>query len=250
MDTLEITRLTCLESPYFEGFRVSPDGSKVAISIERRVVIVPFDRAALSEAKITFDLQNLENACLDYSEVSAKNAQWSADGTKLAILYQNIWGKRLADIIRVINVSRCKAADPLILDEFPAKRFTPDGYETYPVLPAYDWNGGQQFLFNTFKRNLGYGQLYLYDMFTNQVKMINPIENKCCYRDARFSPDGSHILVVFQDAGKGADGETELYYLPVDQLGSGTKFQALKLPPLFFPNAREEIAPALRPAGP
>ena len=114
------------------------------------------------------------NACLDYSDVSAKSAQWSADGKKLAVLYQNIRGQRLADTVRVINVSRCKAADPLILDEFPAKRFTPDGYETYPVLPSYDWDGNQRFLFNTFKRNLGYGDLYLYDMDANSVKLTQP----------------------------------------------------------------------------
>ena len=250
VDTLEKTQITCLESPYFEGFSVSPDGKQAAISIERRVVVVPFNREALAAAKNTFDLQKMDNACLDYSEVSVKSAQWSADGKKLAVLYQIVRGQRLADTVRVIDISHCKAAYPLILDEFPAKRFTPEGYDTYPILPSYHWDGNNLFLFNTFKRNLGYGDLYLYDMDTNQVKLLNPVDKNCCYRDARFSPDGKYILMVFQDVRQGANSETELFYIPLDQIGSGASFKPIKLPTLFFPDPREEISPALRPTVP
>ncbi len=248
IDSLEVAQVTCLSSPNFEGFRVSPDGRQAAISIERRVVIVPFDRQALANAKNTFDLQNL-NACLDYAEVSVKSAQWSADSQKLTLLYQSVKGERLGDTLRVIDVHRCKAADPLILDEFPNKRFTPDGYETYPILPAYSWDGDQRFLFNTFIRNFGYGQLYLYDMASGETRLLNPVDNVCCYRDARFSPDGTYILLVFQDVRQGADSEIQIYYIPVEQVGSGTDFKPIRLPPLFFPNPREKILPALRPAG-
>ena len=249
VDTQEKTQITCLESPYFDGFSVSPDGKQAAISIERRVVVVPFNREALAAAKNTFDLQGMENACLDYSEVSVKNAQWSADSKKLAVLYQIVRGQRLADVVRVIDISHCKAAYPLILDEFPAKGTTLEGYDTYPILPSYHWDGNNLFLFNTFKRNLGYGDLYLYDMETNLVKLLNPVDKNCCYRDARFSPDGKYILTVFQDVRQGANSETELFYIPLDQIGSGNTFKPIKLPPLFFPDPREEISPALRPAG-
>ena len=249
IETNENTQVTCLDGEFFEGFRVSPDGKQVAVTIERRVIIVPFDRDALEKAKNPFDLQGMENACLDYAEVSAKHALWSADGKRIAVLYQNVRGERLADTVRVINVSRCQAADPLILDEFPAKRFTPDGYEKYPVLPSYDWDGDKLFIFNTFKRNLGYGDLYLYDMSTHSFKKLNPVDKVCCYRDARFSPDGKYILLVFQDERLGAESETKLYYIPIDQVESGGDFIPINLPPLFFPDLREEIMPVLRPAG-
>jgi Tol biopolymer transport system component len=249
IDTLEKSRIACFDGPYFEGFRVSPDGKQVAISIERRVVVVPFDREALSTANSAFDLQNM-NACLDYADVSAKGAQWSADGKKLAVLYQSVKGQRLADTIRVIDIHRCRDADPLILDEFPARRFTPQGYETYPVLPSYNWDGDQRFLFNTFKRNQGYGELYLYDMFTNEWRLLNPVDNVCCYRDARFSPDGKYVLFVFQDVRLGAEGDTQLYYIPLDEIGTGAKFKPIRLPPLFFPNPRVEILPDLHPSIP
>lgn len=247
IETFEITNLTCLEGANFTGFRVSPDGKRAAVTIERRVIVIPFDREALAKARNPFDLQTLPDTCLDYSAVSAKSAAWASDGNKLVILHQDIRGQKFADLLRVIDIRRCKTADPLTLDEFPNKNFTPEGYQTYPVIPAYDWNGRELFLLNTFARNAGYGNLYLYNMNTGESRLINPVENTCCYRDARFSPDGSHILVVFQDVREGAESETMLYYLPVDQIGSGTKFQPIKLPPLFFPNPREVIMPALRP---
>jgi len=247
-ETGEITDLTCLQGENFTGFKVSPDGNQVAVTIERRVVVVPFDREKLSTAKNAFDLQNLENSCLDYKEVAAKGAQWSADGKKLAVLYQDIRGQTFADTVRVIDISRCKTADPLILDEFPNKRFTPRGYETYPVIPAYDWHGQDLFVFNTFQRNAGYGDLYQYNIETGEARLLNPIDNSCCYRDARLSPDGTHLLMVFQDVRQGAESETLLYYLPLAQIGSGDTFLPIKLPPLLFPDARESLMPALRPA--
>lgn len=250
VNTFAIINLVCLEGSNFTGFRVSPDGKWAAVTIERRVIVIPFDREALARAKNPFDLQTLPNTCQDYSSVSAKFAIWSADSRKLAIMHQDIRGQRFADLVRIIDVSRCKDAKPLILEEFPNKNFMPESYETSPVIPAYDWNGRELFLVNTFVRNAGYGDLYLYNMTTGESDLINPVENSCCYRDARFSPDGSHILVVFQDVRDGAESETTLYYLPIDQIGSGTRFQPIKLPPLFFPNVREAILPALRPARP
>lgn len=250
VNTFAVTSLFCLEGSNFTGFRLSPDGKRAAVTIERRVIVIPFDRDLLAKVKNPFDLQNLPGTCLDYSAVSAKFAVWSADSKKLAILHQDIRGQRFADLVRVIDISRCKDAKPLILEEFPNKNFLPKGYETSPVIPAYDWNGSELFLFNTFVRNAGYGDLYLYNMNTGESQLINPVENTCCYRDARFSPDGNYILVVFQDVRQGAESETMLYYIPVEQIGAGTKFQPIKLPPLFFPNVREVIMPALRRAQP
>jgi hypothetical protein len=136
------------------------------------------------------------------------------------------------------------------MDEFPAKRFVPEGYERYPVLPFYNWDGNQQFLFNSLKRNVGYGELYLYDISTNMLDKINPVDGVCCYGTAAFSPDGTHILLVFQDERRGADSETELYYIPVDQIDSDVEFVPVRLPLQFFPDLRESIQLALRPASP
>jgi len=49
---------------------------------------------------------------------------------------------------------------------------------------------------------------------------------------------------------QGADSETQMYYIPVEQLGSETTFAPIKLPLRFFPDPRENIEVALRPSVP
>jgi Tol biopolymer transport system component len=248
----ESEEVACFNEGKFEGFRVSPDGMQMAISIERRLLVLPFDLQMLSSVTSAFELQGSEDLCLDYADVAVKGARWSADGQALAIVYQSVVNQRIGDTIRVIeaNMQRCQAVDPLIMDEFPAKRFVPEGYERYPVLPFYNWDGNQQFLFNSLKRNVGYGELYLYDISTTMVAKINPVDGVCCYGTAAFSPDGTHILLVFQDERRGADSESELYYIPVDQINSGVEFVPIRLPLQFFPDLRESIQLAMRPATP
>ena len=249
---IEAEEVACFNDPKFEGFRVSPDGKQVAISIERRLLVLPFDLQTLSTVTSAFELQNLSELCLDYADVAVKGARWSADGRALAIIYQSLVNQRIGDTVRVIkaDLQRCQAVDPLIADEFPADHFVPDGYERFPVLPFYNWDGDQRFLFNSLKRNVGYGELYLYDISTTAVGKINPVDGVCCYGSAAFSPDGTHILLVFQDVRSGAESESQLYYIPMDQIDSGIKFDPIKLPLHFFPDLREGIQLALRASAP
>ena len=248
----EITpeKLTCFNEEDFDGFRVSPDGTQVAISIGNRLIVLPFDKQTLSTVSSTFELQGLEDLCLDYSDVSVKGAIWSANGPNVAITYESVVGQRVGDTIRVldIDIRRCQAVDPLIMDEFPAKHFMPEGYERYPLLPSYHWDGDQRFLFNSFKRNTAYGELYLYDMSTMTERKINPIDGVCCYNSAAFSPDGTHILFVFQDVRRGENSVTQLYYIPIEQIGTDTAFTPIRLPLQFFTDLRENIELALRPS--
>jgi serine/threonine protein kinase/Tol biopolymer transport system component len=244
--------ITCFNESSLDGFQLSPDGRQIAISIESRLIVLPFDLQSLSTVRSSFELQKLDNVCIHYADVAVKNAHWSADGQSLAIVYQSVVGQRIGDVIRVLDVDtqRCREVDPLIMDEFPARRFVPDGYEAYPILPSYDWDGDQLFLFNTFKRNAGYGELYLYDMTTTTENKINPIGGVCCYRDATFSPDGTHVLFVFQDIRSGSESETQLYYIPIDQIGTEITFTPIGLPLRFFPDIRENILLAMHPSMP
>ncbi len=244
--------IACFQDPRFDGFHVSPDGEQIALSIERRLLILQFDVEALSGVSSAFELQNLQELCLDYSDVAVKGAQWSADGGGLAVLYQSVIGERMGDTVRVLDVDmqRCQDVDPLIMDEFPSGRFVPEGYERLPILPSHHWDGSQRFLFNSLQRNMGYGELYLYNMSTALMSKINPIDGACCYGAAVFSPDGTHILVTFQDVRRGAESEMQLYYIPFEQIGTEAEFSPLKLPLHFFPDLRENIQLALRPVLP
>ncbi|MBI4762285.1 MAG: protein kinase domain-containing protein [Chloroflexota bacterium] len=239
-------RLFCFNAEYFEGFRLSHDGKFVAISIERRLIVVPYDPARLATTKTAFELQRLPDLCVNYPVVAVKSAQWSADGKRLALLYQSAIGQRIGNTVRILQVDleRCKAVDPLVIDEFPAKYFIPEGYANYPLIPSYHWDGGSRFLFNTFIRNGGYGMLYLFDISSTQATLLNPVQGKCCYRSATFSPDGTYILFAFQDRSLGANSRTELYYIPLTNSGDIAPF---RLPLGFFTDLRENILFALRP---
>jgi len=240
-------KITCLTSAeFFEGFRVSPDGSRVAISLNRELIIVPFDLERLKKAENKRDLLELEGSCV-YNKVSARDARWSADGKRIAFVYGDASGARFMDGIRVLDVSRCATVQPTLLDEFPAG-IALEEYASDPFISSFDWNGENLFLFTNSIRNGGYGNLYLYDMGSRQGRIVNPFEGACCYRDARFSPDGKYVLLLFQDARLAEDSETRLYYVTYEALLSGDLGEAIRVPISLFANPREKPQPALRPA--
>jgi hypothetical protein len=249
ISTRKNTKITCFDEPgFFEGFRVSPDGKQVSISFDRQIFIVPFDLNALAAVHNRNELVAMKGC--SYVKASARNTLWSADNRKLALLFlMGSTGGRVVETVRVMDIGQCREADPLVLDEFPAKHFIPEGYTANPVLPSFTWDGNQLFVFNTLKRNEGYGHLYTYDLSTEQENKINPInKGACCYRDARISPDGRFILFAFQDLGLGAESKTLVYYIPLDQLGSDTTFEPIKFPSSLFADPRANPQFALRPA--
>ncbi|MCK7483345.1 MAG: hypothetical protein M0C28_44590 [Candidatus Moduliflexus flocculans] len=161
----------------------------------------------LSTVKSAFELQNSEDICIDYADVTVKSAQWSSDGRGLAILYQGAVGNlnRLGDAVRILEVDlvRCEAVDPLVIDEFPGDRFIPDGLcrGTCPAFLSLGWGRALRVQHVHPQRRV-IGELYLYDISTAQEERINPVRGTCCYRGATFSPDGTYILFAFQDIGR------------------------------------------------
>jgi predicted Ser/Thr protein kinase len=221
--------ITCFrDSKYFEGFRVSPDGKRVAISLNRELIIVPFDIPALNAAKNRGDLLAMGDACY-YNQAAVKELRWSRDGTKLAAIFLDP-DARLSDAIRVMDVSHCPDSNPVRLDDFPAGRFTLTGYKNNLTMPSFDWDGGDLFLLNDSMRKGGYGNLYLYNMQTHEGRQINPMQGTCCYRDARWSPDGKYVLFMYQDAEAGDQAQNQLYYVPYEALSTGEFGEPIPLP--------------------
>jgi Tol biopolymer transport system component len=100
------------------------------------------------------------------------------------------------------------------------------------------------FLVNDSIRNDGFGNLYLYNVETRESRKLNPVDGMCCYRDARWSPDGKFILFAYQSAGSAT---IELYYMSLDDIQNGTQLTPVNLPPGFFSTPRDRPQPALRP---
>jgi serine/threonine protein kinase len=241
-------QIICVRGSEIEGASVSPDGSQFAITLDRVLFILPFER------EILVDLQDRaavsRAATCSYNQVAARAVQWSADGQGMAISYVSLTGGGRKDVVRVLNISNCQTSSPVAMQDFPADIFTPDGYDTNPAITTFHWDGNALFLLNTFVRNDGYGQLYFYDMSSQQARKLNPIDGVCCYRDARFSPDGTHIIFSFQDERDGLEARTKLFYIALeDALQGGENFMPLNLPVDLLRIAREKPMLVLRPAG-
>ena len=174
-----------------------------------------------------------------------KEARWSIHDKLIAWLYKGPTG---TDLVSLLNIQDCTPATIDILDTFPANRFEPPGFVGGLMLD-FDWDGLSQFIFHTARRNNGWGELHIYNWETHKPTLtINPIGKQCCYRDARWSPDGSYLLFAFQDAGLADAAQTLLYYASFGDIAAGANLTPFALPEGFFRNPREAPQPALRPA--
>ena len=247
IETNQIQTVFCFRSATnVEGPRLSPDGESIALSLDRELIIVPFDLPVLSRAQDKYDLLDMENSC-SYSEVSTKDILWSNDGNRLAVVYVDVTGERFLDKIRVLDISNCTRAGSFAVDQFPTDVSSVHGYQNAPTIPGFDWDGGQRFLFNDVERNEGFGNLYFYDMTTRKLERFNPIDGTCCYRDARWSPDGKYVLFLYQDLRQGVQSRNQLYFASFEDLQAGQYGSPIQLPVQMFASPREQPHPSLRP---
>ena len=94
------------------------------------------------------------------------------------------------------------------------------------------------------------GYLYSYNYEKRSAAPLDPLGTKCCYSDAQWSPDGSHILFSYQSSSSGENAKTQLYYVLYGTIGTGATYQPYKLPAEFFANPQDHFEAALRPAKP
>ncbi len=231
-----------------EAFRVSHDGAEAMIAVNNEIFVIPFDLEQLKGVSKKSDLLALEPCIVPTgktkSALQVREARWAADDKLVAWLFK---GADTADQVSVFDISACKPELIDLLDNFPGTRFTPVGFQSRTI-PDFDWDGLSLFVFNTSKRNNGWGELYIYNWENHKPTLINPVSKKCCYRDARWSPDGTYLLFAFQDEGLAADSQTLLYYVPYGEIGTGATITPIPLPEGFFKNLKEAPQPALHPA--
>ena len=235
------------------AFRVSHDGKQVMIALNNEIFVVPFDFEQIRNVHKKSDLLAL-HFCIQpegrtKSALVVREALWSADDKLVAWLFKGVDAGNpavQAEQVSILNITACTPSAIDQLDNFPALRFPVEGYQNR-LMPDIDWDGNDLFVFNTDRRNNGWGELYVYDWKLHKGYHINPIEGACCYRDARWSPDGLYLLFAFQDLRLGSEAPTVLYYVPYGEIGTGTSFTPLPLEG-FFKNTREAPQPALHTA--
>jgi serine/threonine protein kinase len=256
MDTDSVETLTSFPSAVsLDAFQVSHDGSQVVIAMSNEVFVVPFDFEVMKNITTRGNLFGMEGVCLlptgrTKAALQVQEARWSADDSLVAWLFKGVDAGNSslqAEQVSVLDISACVPETIDLLDNFPGTRFNPVGFQNREM-PDFDWDGNDLFVFNTSRRNNGWGEFYLYNWKTHRANLLNPIEQKCCYRDARWSPDSTYLLFAFQDFGLGAEAPTVLYYIPSGELGTGAVFQPLPLEPGFFRDPKEAPQAALRPA--
>jgi serine/threonine protein kinase len=229
---------------YFDAFRISPDGQQVAISVNRELHVVPFDLGAFPANTTKADLIAMEG-CIFYNDIGIKDVLWSKDGQKLAVEFSAPSGENVADTVRVIDIHLCKSSEPIRLDEFPAARFQ------FPLeIVRFHWDGDLLFALNSNIRNGGFGDLFFYNTFTHKAEPAAPVEGKCCYRDAAFSPDGTYLIFAFQDINLGTEGPIVLYYIPTGSLTTEGALEPVPIPDGFFTRRNDSPLPVFRPYQP
>jgi hypothetical protein len=260
------TLLSFIGITSLDAFQISHDGTQVVIAMDNQVFVVPFDFERMKTVRTRNDLRAMEDACIlytekeddprGYSRLKVKEARWSADDKLVAWLFQGVSAGNPALQAEQVSVFDITACDPRRIDQidnFPGTRFNPSGYQTR-LMPDFDWDGFSQFTFNTSIRNDGWGEFYIYNYINGQPtpgSPYRPINNECCYRDIRWSPDGTYILFSFQAEGLGADAKNLIYYVSAGQLGTGANFTPLPLPEeLFIRDRKNGTQAALRPAQP
>jgi serine/threonine protein kinase len=227
-----------------EGFRVSPDGKMVAISIQRTLNILPFDLDSLKEVETRFSLLALPEICF-YNQYAFRDVLWSKDGTQLAA---HVVDTELVSSDQIfllsVDIPNCSTVGPVRMDRIPGAHIDFDSESTKRI-SSFDWDGDHLLLLNDSIRNDGFGNLYLYDSKTREGVKINPVNGLCCYRDARLSPDKSYLFFAFQ---RSDSSEIQLYYVPYGDWEDSNGWNPIPIPDLLLTTPREKPQPALRPA--
>ena len=240
VDTLQPQQLMCFVSDEsLEDFEVSPDGKLVAISVQRTLNILPFDPEILKDIDSRFSLLALRDNCF-YNQYAFREVLWSKSGTQIAA---HVVDTELvsSDQIFLLNVDipDCETVGPVRVAKIPGTRIDFDSDSTKRIA-SYDWDGDHLFPLNDSIRNDGFGNLYLYNSQDRQGQKINPIGGECCYRDARWSPDKSHLFFVFQRSGT---AEIEFYYIPFTEPGNGGPWTPIPDLDTLFSTPREKPQP-------
>lgn len=237
-----------------DGFSVSPDGTQLAISLDNQLYLLPFDLTRLNPGSPLNrnDVISLATeTCTSFAPYKrnfVRQVLWSDDGLRLALKIIAVGTGALqginTDNVSIVEIGDCTKA-PLVKDNFPVPRFVIEDFEDRPEFTDWSWDGTDLYTVTSHStQRTGFGDLYLYNGFQFQGRKLNPIDENCCYREVRWSPDGQFVLFVYQEFA--SSGQTQIYYVFFNDLNTGVELIPLNLPE--FTDPREFPQPALRPA--
>lgn len=229
---------------FFNDFRISPDGKQAAVSAYNQTFVVPFDLEKLKSINSRDGLLSLKG-CVSHQDKTlvaqvARQFRWPKNGNQwLSWLYRgrDINTGADLDIVNVVDISTCDPTKVVTKEFFPNGLFKVARTE----IGDYDWDGNTQFVFNTAFRNGLWGDLYYYSTEFRTGRQLEPLgRSKCCYREARWSPDGLYLFFAFQDQNQQDKAVTQIYYESFSKLGTGAELTPLSLPEDLFPLRQQD----------
>jgi serine/threonine-protein kinase len=271
--TGDIKDIACFEAAdQLNDFEISTDSQEVAIILNNKLYIIPYNIEKLKQVRSRSDLEAL-GTCeytspYDYKKIKIKSIHWSSLSQRVAVVMEgnlalgiDKYEKR--DVVQLLDNSPesngiCKRYLPVI-DQFPyylsdtlqiiANRFLIKGYEENPVFQNFTWDGDFLFAFVGYKRHKGFGDLYIYNSESKTADLeVNPINGACCYRDPQWSPDGRYLFFVFQNEDPMDKNKILFYLIKYATIGAGEKYDPIPIENTFFNDPTEKPNPILRPA--
>ena len=254
LSTDKVETLTSFNNePRLDDFQVSHDGKQVMIAMSNEIFVVPFNMDFLKTVKDRGDLKGggfcIWPTAKTEAALRVQETRWSVDDKLVAWLYtgNSPYNSSVnAAQIRVFDISTC---DPnritKVTGEIPGVYVSEDKYPGNDI-PDFDWDGEVLFTFHTNRRLGGWGNFYRFNISTNKQAEFQPVNNSCCYRDIRWSPDGNYVLFAYQNESPNA--KTEIYYMEAGLLDAGANPTLIELPDGFFKNPKEAPQLAWHPA--
>lgn len=205
-------------------------------------------------AFIDLDLSNVGSVSLRRNMkcnfYAGRLSRFSASGTRMTSLITVSQNGVQYEVIGVYDIGDCEQ-EPQLAAFFLGNDILIRGYSgtrgTHKM-DDYSWDGGTRFVFNS-QVISGYGDLYYYDLQTRIYQLLPPL-GSCCYRFARWSPDGTYLLFAYIDTK--LSNQVKVYYRPWEEVLTNTSAEDmseefLSLPAYMFENRSNDFQLALRP---
>jgi serine/threonine protein kinase len=248
--TRQVITLTCFSGlSSIDAFDISSDGQNAAIGLAQNdLFLLPYSKLFTLGQSILPSALSSQSKCSYYAPYQVsdrlKAVHWAADDGHLAILLSKLVQGTYRDEVNVLDFSQC-TSQPLLVDEITPTYFlfTFPEYYDHPEISSLSWKDSQQLLISGNMTEQGFGDLQLYNLDKNNSQEVAP-NGPCCYRDVRWSPDGTYLFYAFQPE---SGGEISIYYAPNAELDLPDAVVAsLVLPEGFLAGDLASLQPALR----
>lgn len=213
------------------GFEVSPDGGRMAISLdERALYVVGYEAERLAEMKSADELRALAE-CQAFAPYQSPERiggfHWAGDGRGLAVLTVHDEGETSRQGLLLLDFSVC-GKSPLRVGEIQPTHllFNLRGYYLYPEISGFGWDGQSQAMVSGANQE-GFGDWIGFDLQNLEGHPLAVNGEECCYRHLQISPDGQYWLLAYRAE---TGGQVELYYAPWTEMRPGANLKPLALP--------------------